>query len=125
MAALIKRGFTLDLLYSAELELMSPEYVFQEIASHEEEILKKSSLSKDDLSVFVDIIKSRIRIIPAEELKPFTSEAASISPDPDDTPYFALAMKLDCCIWSNEKALKKQSRVEVHSTEDLLKILRL
>ena len=36
--------------------------------------------------------------------------------------YFALALKLNCGIWSNDKKLKNQDKVKVYSTEDLLKI---
>ena len=37
--------------------------------------------------------------------------------------YFALALKLDCPIWSNEKAFKKQSVVKAFSTSDLISFL--
>jgi predicted nucleic acid-binding protein len=40
-----------------------------------------------------------------------------------DVEYFALALKLDCPIWSNEKAFKKQSRVKVISTKELISFL--
>jgi len=37
--------------------------------------------------------------------------------------YFALALRFDFSIWSNEKAFKKQSKVKVFSTSDLISFL--
>lgn len=50
-------------------------------------------------------------------------QAEEISPDKDDTLYIALAMKLKCPIWSNDKDLKKQSEVKIYSTKDIIEIL--
>lgn len=58
---------------------------------------------------FLDMLKDRIEIIPNEEFGNFMSEAARLSPDPDDAPYFALALKFDCPIWSRDMRLKRQS----------------
>jgi predicted nucleic acid-binding protein len=58
----------------------------------------------------------------------FLSEANKISPhggETKDDPYFALALSLNCPIWSDEKAFKKQSKVKVYSTSELLKRLKL
>ena len=43
-----------------------------------------------------------------------------ISPDADDTAYIALALHLNCPIWSNDKKLKKQDKVKVITTKELL-----
>ena len=52
-------------------------------------------------------------------------EAKEISPDPDDVPYLALALKLGCAIWSNDKELKKQSVVKVYNTQEILQLLNI
>ena len=46
-----------------------------------------------------------------------------ISPDINDTEYFALALKLKCSIWSNDKKLKKQNKVKVYSTEEIVRVI--
>jgi|SRR3989338_9428072 len=43
-----------------------------------------------------------------------------ISTHAKDTLYFAAALKKDCPIWSGEKRLKEQSRVEVFNTKELV-----
>ena len=67
----------------------------------------------------MEIIQRRIRLIPYEEFEPFMEEAEKISPDLKDTQYLALALKLNCAIWSNDKKLEKQDKVKIFSTEDL------
>lgn len=37
--------------------------------------------------------------------------------------FFALALKLNCPIWSNENLHKKQSKVKIYSTSELIKEL--
>lgn len=110
-------------MYSENLDLFAPEYVLEEIENHTDEILERGGISREDLSVFLSIIKSRIHIIPSEELEPFIEEAKHISPDPDDVHYFALALKLQCPVWSNEKKSKGQYSVKVFSTDDMTKLL--
>jgi predicted nucleic acid-binding protein len=62
-------------------------------------------------------------IVPREEFEEYLEMAEKISPDPDDFMYFALALKLKCPIWSNDKELKKQNKVIIYSTEDLTREL--
>jgi len=70
------------------------------------------------------IISAKIEFVPSSEFEKFVPEAEKISPDPNDTEYFALALKLKCCIWSNDKKLKNQNTVKVYSAEDLIRILQ-
>lgn len=43
--------------------------------------------------------------------------------DKNDTVFIALALALNCPIWSNDTDFKKQRNVKVYTTEDLLKML--
>ncbi|MBN2517441.1 MAG: hypothetical protein JXB14_01210 [Candidatus Altiarchaeota archaeon] len=62
---------------------------------------------------------AEIMVIATPELDLFMEKARNLSPDPNDSEYFALALKLGCPIWSNDKALKKQDVVRVYSTKEL------
>jgi len=46
-----------------------------------------------------------------------------LAPHLKDVEYFALALKLDCPIWAQEKAFEKQSGVNVFATSDLFPLL--
>jgi len=66
------------------------------------------------------ILRKKIKTIPNEETESFIAEAKEICPDPNDIDYFALALKMNCALWSNDKALKqKQNILEIYSTEDM------
>ncbi len=66
-------------------------------------------------------MKRKITIIPLEELIDYVEEAEKITPDPKDMVYFALALKLNGVIWSNDKKLKEQNRIKVYATHELIK----
>ena len=68
-------------------------------------------------------LKEIITVIPKEEYSKQMIEAANFSPDPKDIMYFALALKLNTCIWSNDDRLKKQDKVIIHKTSDLMKLV--
>tara|TARA_Y100000310_G_C20399811_1_gene676856 strand:+ start:337 stop:738 length:402 start_codon:yes stop_codon:yes gene_type:complete len=118
-ATLIKGGFSQNLLFNGKFHLFTPEYVFIEIEKHKDEILKKTKGTEKEFFRVIEIIKRKITIVPFEELMDFVDEAEKITPDPDDMAYFALALKLNCAIWSNDKKLKNQNRIKVHHTHEL------
>jgi len=127
VAALLKKGATRKLLLNDELVLYAPEYVIEEIFDHLQEFETKSHLSRISLEELVKvlIIESKMNIIPKDELRPFIKKADEITPDPDDVMYFAIALKQNIGIWSNDKALQQQKTVKVYSTNDLIKLLEI
>jgi|SRR3989344_4720573 len=121
-SALIKDSFTYNLLFNDTFHLFTPEYIFTELEEHKEEILKKTEKTKEEFLRTLEILKRRIIIIPLEELAPYAQEAENLTPDPDDMTYFALALKLNCAIWSNDKKLKEQTKIKIYTTPELNKI---
>ena len=122
-SAIIAGGKTCDLIFCEWLQLIAPEFLFTELEEHKDEIIAKSSLSEDDFEEFLNSLKERIDIIPRQQFEGFLPEANRLSPDPDDTEYFALALRFGAVLWSNEKRLKKQPKVKVFSTSDLIELL--
>jgi len=121
-AALIKEGLSYHFLFSDKFHLFTPEYIFIEFEKHQEEILQKSERTKEDFFHLLEILKRRIVLVPLEELAPYVSEAENLTPDSKDMAYFALALKLNCSIWSNDKALKEQNKVLVYHTHELVRL---
>ena len=82
---------------------------------------EKAHLDEDGLrNLLNEIIDlSGIRITRTEEFEEHLSEAIRITPDIDDTQYIALALRIGCCLWSNDKKLKEQNQVKVYSTEEI------
>jgi len=114
-AALIKEGVTTDLFFKNKL--YAPEFLLEEFAKYTNLVRKKTKRSEEEFELFLRILKRRIEIVPFEEIIPFIDKAKVISPDIKDIAYVALALRLNCAIWSNDKDLKeKQTVAKVYST---------
>ena len=117
------QSWTLGIMFSDEVELFAPFRLLAELENNREEIRSKSGFSLHDFEAFVSILELRVRFIPLEQFLDKISEAKVLAPHLKDVEYFALALKLDCPIWAQEKAFKKQSGVKVFATSDLFPLL--
>ncbi len=124
-ACLIKEGKTHELFFNENLHLYTPEFFFTELEKHQKEIISKTKRTEQEYAELFKAVKKKISLIPIEELLPTLEEAEKTSPDPDDIAYFALALKLKCPIWTNDKQLKKQDEVKIITTEELTKIIAI
>jgi len=125
ISILIAKGSKHKLFFSEKISSNSPDRLLFEIGKHWKKLSKKSGLSEKDLEIELAAIRMQLNAFSLNALSEWIKEGAAISPDPDDTEYFALALKLNCPIWSEEKRLKKQSKVRVYNTVELLKELGL
>jgi len=119
-AALIKREVTLDLMYN--LQLYAPDLILNETLKYKDYIFEKSGKPIYNFDKFLNLLLKYITLFPFSDFREFIDQAEKISPDPDDVSYFALALRLNCPIWSNDKKLKNQDIVKIYSTEDLIKL---
>jgi predicted nucleic acid-binding protein len=89
---------------------------------HAEYIDKKSNNSVEEVRLTIKELfdAADIQVFATPELKEVMGRAKEQCPDPNDKDYFALALKLGCPIWSNDKELKKQGSVKVYTTEEIL-----
>ena len=122
-AILSRAGKTSEFLFLEHLELYAPPFLIEEMESHCLEIMEKSALSEMDYRIALAQIFSCIRFVPPSVYISSVALAASISPDIGDTDYLALALHLGCPLWSNDKRLKEQARVQVLSTHELARLL--
>jgi len=80
-SALIREGSTLRLLEFNSIfkiiELVAPEFLWDEIEEHKEEIIKKSKLSEEELEKVLGFIMSEIKAIPDISLVDNTSTLPS------------------------------------------------
>ena len=123
-AALIKISSTSDLIVDNSLNLISVEFIFEEFEKYKGLIKEKTQRTGNEFEKFMKIIQKRIKLFPYEEFESFMDETKKFSPDPKDTEYLALALKLNCALWSNDKKLKTQDKVKIYSTEDLINKLK-
>jgi len=119
-----KESKTRNLILNFEiLESVTPSFCIDELNEHKGLICEKSKLSDSEFEEVLDDLQIFVKVYSLSEYKDFLLDAKTLSPDPDDIDLFALALKLDCPLWAQEKAFKKQSRVKVVSTSDLILLM--
>lgn len=122
--SLMKPDSTSSYLFeSIKTRFFVPSFVVKEFRKYRKECMKKSGLNQGDFKRREKQVFDKIKIIDFDEYKDKLDEAERFSPDLDDSAYFALALRLDLSLWSNDVALKDQDRVKVLSTEDLVKLI--
>ena len=121
MSALLKNNsFTAKLLRSEFFDIYYPEDGLREIEYYKKYIISKRerALQKQSFEYVLKFILEPIHIIPSElysqKIKDAYEEMKGI--DEKDTPFLALALQLNCSIWSDDKHFKQQSIATVSYT---------
>ena len=122
-SAIIKEGGTAELLFDTRLSLYAPEFFIYEFMKYKDLILAKTSRTEEEFVGIMHLLKEVIEVVPKKDYSAFVKEAETISPDEKDVMYFALALKLKCSIWSNDKKLKEQDKVKVYSTTEMMRLI--
>src|SRR3989304_850998 len=104
---LIKKGKSAEILINPSFKFYAPEFILEEAMKYAKEISLKLKRTEQELSEIFEIIRELIIFMPEKETGEFISEAEEICKDAKDIAYFALALKLQCSIWSNDKKLKE------------------
>ena len=126
ISALLKEGLTRKIILLAPFEMYTVPFARLEIEEHKAELLNKSGLDDESFQYLIDLIFARIRVVDPSIIEPFKKKAIEImkSLDVNDSPFLALAMALNCPIWSNDGDLKKQNIVKVYTTQEILELLK-
>ena len=125
-SALIKDSTTRKLILEYEGAFLFPEYIFGEAKKHKDELFRKSGMDAKGFNKLLALILGKVIIVPSELLEPYRQKAYAIVKDIDvnDVLFVACALAYeDSIIWSNDSALKKQSRVKVITTAEARELL--
>lgn len=121
-----------ELSSKADISLFSPEYALKEINKYSPEISKKAGLSTKEFKRIREQLALIVEFVPLNEYSSRLKEAESLAKHLpkdiqdkflDDVDFIALALRLRCPLWSNDKVLKKQKKVNVFTTEELCKLI--
>ncbi len=116
-------SFTKRLLSSSPFELISPEYALSELHENKDEIMKKTKITVMEFESYINELKLKVKFIPLKDYEIFKKEALQISPDKKDSDFLALTLENSCYLWSNDSLLKKQNKVKVLTTEEIIYLL--
>ena len=119
-AGLIRESTTAIMLFNPNLKLYSPEFVLEEFIKYSDLIQKKMKRTREEFVTIMHQLHQVITVVPQEEYEKYMEQAEKCSPDDNDVPYFALALKLGCGIWSNDNELKTQDHLFIYNTKELL-----
>ncbi|MFA6328449.1 MAG: PIN domain-containing protein [Candidatus Micrarchaeia archaeon] len=113
--------------------LFSPEYALLELEEHWQEIAGKAGVRLEERDGLLHSLRQKVEIVPKSGYEKFLPEAERLASAftgkeeadlRDDADFLALAMLLDCPLWSNDKLLKRQSKVAVLSTQEVIALFK-
>jgi predicted nucleic acid-binding protein len=123
MSALIKDSVTRELIINSKDNLLFPEFEFDEIEKHKEEILEKSKLSLQEFADLSSKLLKYVRIVKNEEILDYKNQAFDIigKIDEDDVIFIATALACNAVIWSDDSDFQKQNIVKISTTFEMVK----
>jgi len=126
ISSLLRNGLTRKIIFLSPLQMYTVDYAKIEIEAHKEELLRKSKLDERSLNYLSEFVFSKIDFVSLENIEPFKNRAEEVmgEVDIDDSFFLALAMFLNCPIWSNDEHFKKQNIIKVYTTKELLDLLK-
>ena len=109
MAAFIRDSAVRKLLFRPDNRFYFPEFILEEIEGHFDEIRERSGLSREDAKTVLELIFTRIEIIPAQKMAGHFESAESMMSGigKKDVPYVALALGMpNDGIWRTAELVK-------------------
>ena len=124
VSALLKDSTTRRMLLNTHSNLFAPDFLMKELLKYAPEFARRLGVRESEVVSSIEslFLLSEITLVPHLEYCGYMKAAVEASPDINDVPYFALAMKLNSAIWSQDSRLKKQPKVMVFNTAEILKL---
>lgn len=133
LSCLLKpNGLTSPLFFHTgiSLELFGPERLMSELTLHRKKVMALTGLPQDRIAALEELLMSRVQIIPNAAIPSSTWERAFDlvkGVDEDDDQFVALALHLECSLWTSDKkllaGLRKRGFQQVVNNEELRKAL--
>jgi len=126
-SALIRKSTTRNIILSDVFDLHAPEYIFTEITKHKELLLRKSKMTDGDFNALLLLLQKHVHFVSKVNYNEKMAVAEDILREIDitDSPFLALAMALNCSIWSNDGHFKQQDKIGVYTTKELTNTIDL
>ncbi len=125
-----KKSVFLNVL-DKKINFFALEYALEEINEHHKEIIKKTKISYSKFKKLKQELALKVNFIPLDEYSSTFSKVMLIANQLSkkqyidfvkDIDFFALAVKLGCPIWSNDKMFKNQSEILVFNTKEIIEL---
>ena len=125
-SALIKDSTTRRLILEYTGFFLFPEFIFEEMEKHKDELLQKSKMSEEDFNQLLELLLTKVLIVPNLSLEKHYDKAFELVKDidQDDLLFFACTLHYpESVIWSDDAKLKKQSKIKIINTYEMMGLL--
>lgn len=88
----------------------APDFLLTELNRHHQKLISISKFSEEDISFLKKLVISKLVLVDLETIDQDTWRKAIelvIQVDEFDAPFVALALEMDCFLWTGDKKLKK------------------
>ena len=122
ISAMIQDSVTREILLDPGHRFYAPEFLKTEIMKYEELITEKSGLDSRGFETLLSLVLEEVEILPIDSYSSELQKAEDLIGDEDtkDIPFLAVAIAKECQIWSDDRDLQEQNRVEVKTTEEII-----
>ncbi len=125
LKALIRNSKVRGILLSTKHRFYVPEYALEETRKHMLVVKEKTGLSGGEIEQVLGILSSSLRVVPSDEVMRKLREAQRVMRfiDKKDAPFVATALSIAADgIWSDDAHFKRQSRVKVWNTKEIMEL---
>jgi predicted nucleic acid-binding protein len=125
IAAVIRDGIFRKIITHSEIEFITVGFSKREVEKHKDEILKKAGITEKDLELVLKRLSDKLVILDDLIIKSYLKKAEEImiDIDKDDVVFIAAALATKAVIWSDDVHFKKQNRIKVITTKELVEKL--
>lgn len=122
ISAMISDSRTREILLNSNHRFYAPEFLKSEILKYEDLIVEKSGIEKREFETLLNLVLEEVEILPIESYNHKLDKAEQFIGDEDikDIPFLAVALAKECKIWSDDKDLKQQNKIQIKTTEQLV-----
>jgi predicted nucleic acid-binding protein len=99
-----------DILADQQYQFFAPKFLIVEIFKHKEKILKDNSQQEDDFYEYLNAVLHQIQFVNEAVVSIGNyMEAHRLCKDidPKDTPFVALAIELNCPLWTRDQPIRQ------------------
>jgi predicted nucleic acid-binding protein len=126
-SAIIRNSITREIILDYDGLFLIPEHIIIETYKHKNMLIEKSGLTNQEFDLVLNGLLSKTLVVEKSVLLRNKKEALEVlkNIDTNDTMFFACALAYpDPVIWSDDKALKKQTRVKILNTKEIAAFLK-
>ncbi len=106
----LKNSAIRDVLTNTQYQFYAPKYLIVEIFKHKEKLLRNNAQLEDELYEYLNGLLQRITFVNEDTVSIGNYVEAyrlCTGIDEKDVPFVALALELDCSLWTHDQPIKE------------------